>query len=91
MRESQVEQHLVEQVTKAGGLVRKLAYVGRRACPDRLVGLAGRHALVELKRPLGAARAEQEREHQRLRGIGFDVRVLSTIEEVDAFIAEMMG
>ena len=89
MRESQVEQHLVEQVKARGGLVRKLQWIGRSSAPDRLVGFPGRHALVETKRPGKDAEAAQAREHQRLRAVGFDVRVLATIEEVDRFVAEM--
>jgi len=99
MRESQVEAYLVERVEATGGFIRKLVYVGRRSCPDRLVGWPrnperkytqpARHVLVETKRPKGKARADQEREHERLRAIGFRVEVLDTIEKVDAFIESM--
>ena len=92
MRESQVEKYLVEQVALAGGITRKIAYIGRRGCPDRLVGFRnGRTALVELKRPLGSARAEQEREHVRLRAVGFTVVVLDTVEAVDAWVSGMLA
>lgn len=48
------------------------------------------HVLVELKKPKGpGAEAHQQREHKRLRAIGFDVRVIHTKEQVDAFILEM--
>ena len=33
--------------------------------------------------------AHQEREHAKLRAIGFDVLVLDTIEKVDAFVERM--
>ena len=103
MKESKVEAHLVERVEATGGLVRKIKYLGRKACPDRLVGWPSRrgslalqvhtapahHVLVETKRPKGKARDDQEREHERLRAIGFDVRVLDTIHAVDAFVEEM--
>lgn len=96
MRESQVEKHLVKRVEETGGLIRKIAYIGRRACPDRLVGwptderfCQPRKALVETKRPGGKARGEQEREHERLRAVGFHVYVLDTIEGVDKFIEDM--
>lgn len=49
------------------------------------------HVLVETKRPAKGAEAHQAREHERLRAIGFDVRVLDTIEKVDAFVKEMTG
>lgn len=97
MKESAVEKHLRERVEETGGLCRKIAYPYRKSCPDRLVGWPEsyqsgrnrRHALVETKRPGKDARADQAREHERLRAIGFDVRVIDTIEKVDAFIQEM--
>lgn len=104
MRESKVETHLNTRVQETGGFTRKLVFVGRRGAPDRLVGWPERyapdrswrwapiHALIELKRPLTPVEEDhQRREHARLRAIGFDVRVLATIEEVDAFIEEMTG
>lgn len=49
-----------------------------------------RNALVEMKKPKGpGAEAHQLREHKRLRAIGFDVRVIHTKEQVDAFVLEM--
>lgn len=90
MRESNVEDHFIERVAATGGLQRKVRYIGRVACPDRLVGWPnGRHGLVELKRPLGKARKDQEREHARLRAHGFRVDVLDTVEAVDRFVEEM--
>jgi hypothetical protein len=104
MRESVVESHLVKRVEETGGLCRKVQWIGRRGAPDRLVGwppevmpggLAlsrkGWHALIETKRPAKGAEAHQAREHERLRAIGFDVRVLDTIEKVDDFVKEMTG
>lgn len=63
------------------------AHAGAPIRPGRL----GRHALIETKRPAKGAEAHQAREHERLRAIGFDVRVLDTIEKVDAFVKEMTG
>lgn len=39
MRESTIENHLVERVKALGGEVRKVKWVGRRGAPDRLVML----------------------------------------------------
>lgn len=85
--ESAIERFLVRRVREAGGLVRKLQWIGHRHAPDRLVGLHGRHYLVELKRPRGAVRAGQLREHKRLRAMGFVVLVLDTHAKVDHFVA----
>lgn len=92
MRESNVEDHFCDRVAETGGLQRKIVYVGRRSCPDRLVGWPnGYTALVELKRPLGQARDDQEREHKRLRAKGWRVEVLDTKEAVDLFIRRATG
>lgn len=105
MKESRVEDHLIKRVGETGGITRKIIWPGRRGAPDRLVGWPriwglpkfgvtslrpAKHFLVEMKRPLTPdAEDHQKREHDRLRSIGFDVRVLATIEEVDDFIEEM--
>lgn len=97
MLEQTVEKHLCDRVKATGGEHRKLVFAGYRGAPDRLVGWSspfddvfGKHVLVELKKPKGpGAEAHQRREHKRLRAIGFDVRVIHTKEEVDAFILEM--
>lgn len=44
---------------------------------------------VELKAPGKKPRPGQVREHQRMRDMGQDVRVLDTIEAVDKFISEV--
>ena len=90
MLESVVERHFVDCANARGGEVRKLAYIGRRGAPDRLLVLPyGRVFFVELKRPGARADDHQTREHQRLRRIGADVRVLDTLEAVDAFFNEV--
>lgn len=37
MRESALEKYLDKRVKEVGGVTRKIAYIGRRGCPDRLV------------------------------------------------------
>jgi hypothetical protein len=87
--ESIVEAHFVKHAKLAGGVVRKLRYIGRIGAPDRLLVLGGHVFFTELKRPGGKAEGHQLREHDRLRAAGADVRVLDTIEAVDAFFAEV--
>jgi len=89
--EEAVERHLSRRVRTLGGEVRKVAWLGRRHAPDRLVMLAGRHPLVETKRPGEDARSGQAREHNRLRSAGFEVVVLTTKAEVDAWLAVVTG
>lgn len=88
-REIHIEIYFNRKVQELGGEVRKLAWVGRRHAPDRLALFPGRHPLVELKRPGETPRQGQLREHERLRAAGFEVYVLATREEVDAWAEEM--
>ena len=97
-RENKIEAHLVERAERAGALVRKLAYIGRRGAPDRMVvwgtqrgervGFPCQIDFVELKAPGQRPDPHQEREHARLRSMGCNVFVLDSIEAVDAYIEE---
>lgn len=78
-RESPVEKHLVAEVKKAGGVAYKFVSPGRRSVPDRIVLLpGGRLIFVECKAPGKLPRADQLREHKRLRALGFTVVVLDS-------------
>lgn len=84
MLERDVEKYLVAQVKKLGGEIRKVKWIGRRGCPDRVVFFRGAH-FVELKRPGGVPRREQLREHERMLRHGVTVHVLDSYESVNAF------
>lgn len=88
MRESEIERYLVKRVKEHGGEARKIRYIGRRHATDRMVIFPwGRVYFIELKAPDKTPRAGQEREHQRLRDMGFQVFTLDTKEKVDTFIS----
>lgn len=78
-RENPVEKHLIKEVKKAGGRAYKFVSPGRRSVPDRIVLLpGGRLVFVECKAPGKLPRADQLREHERLRALGFSVVVLDS-------------
>lgn len=88
--------HLRKKATAAGALVRKMIWPGHRGAPDRLViwppvraDLGWRPFIdfVELKAPGKKPDPHQEREHEKLRGVGCPVFVLDSIEAVDEYIA----
>lgn len=101
--EGKVEDYLVARCEAHGALVRKLAYIGRRGAPDRMVvwsqeepPLFGgpRRSLVdfvELKAPGKKTDAHQEREHKRLRELGCNVFVIDSKEAVDNLVAMRTG
>ena len=91
MRESTIEKRLKRGVEALGGLCEKFTSPGRRSVPDRLVSLpGGRIVFVELKAPKKEPTALQAKDHARRRALGFDVRVINTVEKVDAFLEEKL-
>lgn len=93
MREKRVEERLCEEVKKVGGKAYKLSAAVDTGMPDRLVCLpGGRVVFVETKRPKdGRLSPLQKYRHRELNGLGFDVYVISTIEQVREFIAKKAG
>lgn len=89
MRESTIENHLVQRVKELGGEVRKVKWIGRHGAPDRLVMMpnVARSAIwVELKAPGEKAKPHQEREHKRMRTMGQRVVVIDSIEGVEELL-----
>lgn len=86
MRERDIEKYLIRRVKEVGGKVRKLSYIGRRACVDRLVLLPGRHIFIELKHPGKHATPAQGREHNVLRWAGCDTYVISSVEAIERIL-----
>ena len=90
MRESTIEKRLKRGIEALGGLCEKFTSPGRRSVPDRLVSLpGGRIVFVELKAPKKEPTALQAKDHARRRALGFDVRVINTVEKVDEFLKEI--
>lgn len=79
IRENSIEDHLVKEVKKAGGIAYKFISPGRRSVPDRLVLLPdGKVIFVECKAPGEKPTAAQLREHEKIRALGFIVVVLDS-------------
>ncbi|WP_206429566.1 VRR-NUC domain-containing protein [Burkholderia gladioli] len=92
MLEKTVEAYLVERVRALGGTAYKFTSPARASVPDRIVILPpGRIYFVELKRPGGKLTRGQEREHEHLRRLGADVRMLDSIGAINAFLNEVQA
>lgn len=86
MLEKTIEAALGKKVKTLGGKYEKFTSAGRRSCPDRIITLAeGRIIFVECKAPGNVATDAQARDHELRRALGCDVRVISTMEQIDAF------
>ena len=92
MREKQVEQKLVQAVKLAGGMCPKLVSPGTDGMPDRMVLLPeARIGFVEVKAPGAKPRPLQERRHEQLRELGFQVSVLDDPEQIPGIIEEILN
>jgi hypothetical protein len=87
MREREIEQYFIRRVREAGGLQRKFVSPGHRGVPDRICVFRGPVHFVELKAPGKQLRADQVREHKKLRDVFCNVWVIDSKDAVDYFIA----
>ena len=85
--ENAVEQRLRHRVEALSGVCHKFVST-RSGVPDRIVVLQGRTVFVETKAPNGRLSKLQQVRIAELRRNGADVRVLSSKDEVDQFMAE---
>jgi len=96
LRESQIEAYGKGRAEEAGGVCRKVRWIGRTAAPDRVLMLPeGCHLYppymafpsatvwVEFKAPGKRPTPAQAREHKRMEAVGQTVLVWDSIEAID--------
>ena len=90
MREKVVEQKLVSEVKKRGGISPKWVSPSFSGVPDRLVFLPnGKFGLVEVKAPNQHPRALQVSRHKLFQRLGFKVLVLDRVEKIGELLDEI--
>ena len=91
MLEKQIERRFCNRIRDSGGLSWKFTSPGHAGVPDRIVLFQqGRICFVEFKRPGGRPRPLQEKMHKKLRYMGFPVYVVSTYDDVEDLLAELL-
>ncbi|MAT51065.1 MAG: nuclease [Porticoccaceae bacterium] len=93
MNEAALESRFAEYVRRQGGFAVKFSPFGIKGFPDRIVLLPGGIiGFVELKNPNGKGRVSQSqrRAHRTLRYLGFNVIVSHRMEELVAWIDELI-
>lgn len=88
MRESDIEQYLIAEVTRRGGTTTKVRWIGRRGAPDRRIW--GK-CWVEVKAPGEKLKPYQDREHRRMRAHGERVEVVDTFMAVSKLMRDLYG
>lgn len=91
MKESVIEAWMVRAIRSRGGLCYKWVSPGTVGVPDRIVILpGGRTIYIELKTEVGELSKIQKHIHEELRKRGADVRTLYGLDQVKAFIEEVI-
>ena len=86
MRERDIDKALCQRVKELGGTCEKFASISRRGVPDRLVILPHNVIIfVELKAPGAKPTPQQSHDHKKRLALGCDVRVIDSLEKVNAF------
>lgn len=89
--ERDIEKRLMTGIKNMGGRAYKWVSPGNAGVPDRIVLLpGGKIWFVELKTETGKTTRLQEAQIRLLSRMGFNIRVLHGLAEVEAFIEEVM-
>lgn len=102
--EGEVVEYAKKQLKAKGCLVRKISYEMRRGCPDLLVLVPERPTIwgkmadnylpcavfLEIKKDEQTKPdPHQQREHERMRAVGTDVRAIGSKAQVDELVKEL--
>lgn len=91
MREKTVEQQLVKEVKRRGGICEKWTS-GTSGWPDRIALLPdGKIGFVEVKAPGKHPRALQTHRHEQLRCLGYKVYVLDDPGQIGGILDEIQS
>lgn len=91
MEESKIENRLKKEIELIGGKALKFVSPGMSGVPDRIILLPhGRIVFIELKAPGKKPRPIQIKRIKELRDLGFDVRVIDSINGIKDFIEEVV-
>ena len=90
MKERSIEQRLVAEAKKRGGLALKFVSPGMDGVPDRIVFMpGGKMAFVELKAPGQKIRPLQQKRAGRLIALEFRVYCVDGIEQIGGVLDEI--
>lgn len=87
--EKDIEKYLKKQITKIGALCYKFTSPGTRGVPDRIVIYKGETVFIEMKRPGGTLRKDQQKMVKTFNQQGVKIFVLDTKMSVDHFVIKL--
>lgn len=86
MRERTIENKLVTEIKKIGGICWKFTVPSVSGVPDRIILYNGAAYFVETKAPGKKPRPLQQKIHRDLAKQGFNVWVIDSMEQLSLFI-----
>jgi len=88
--EKHLEQVLIEEVKKRGGLALKFVSPGMSGVPDRLILMkGGKLSFIELKAPGKKMRPLQRKRKRQLETLGFSVYCIDNKEQIGGVLDEI--
>lgn len=91
MEEQKIERRLKKEIELIGGRALKFVSPGVSGVPDRIVLLPeGKVIFIELKAPGKKLRPIQELRKKEFNKLGFDIRVIDSIEKISELIKEVV-
>ncbi|SCK04334.1 VRR-NUC domain [uncultured Clostridium sp.] len=91
MEEQKIERRLKKEIELIGGKALKFVSPGVSGVPDRIVLLpGGKVVFIELKAPGKKLRPIQELRKKEFNKLGFDIRVIDSIEKISELIKEVV-
>lgn len=91
MIESRIEKYLFDEIKKVGGICPKWVSPNMKGVPDRIVFLNNQVWFVELKSTTGIRSKIQEHFEKILLLYTRNYKVISSKEQVDAFIKDILN
>ena len=89
MRERTIENKLVTEIKKIGGICWKFTVPSISGVPDRIILYHGKAYFVETKAPGKKPRPLQLKIHRTMKKQGFPVIVIDTKEQVTEFVKQI--
>lgn len=80
MRETTIEDTVMVRAARAGWFCRRVAWRGRKDCPDVVFSKGGRTVWIEFKQKGKPARESQALEHEEMMNFGMEVHVCDDVK-----------
>lgn len=86
-REAAIQKAIHDKLTAAGWFVIRITLAYPSGLPDLFALRSGQMVFIEVKRPGNKPTPLQNYRHKQLRELGYDVRVVDNLKEINSLIS----